>query len=128
MRIFVTKPFARFARRERIADEVLRGAATRADRGVVDADLGGGVLKIRVPRAGGGKSGGYRTILLYRRGGIAFFVYGFAKSERANIRSDELAAFRELADRMLAMNAEALRAACDHGTIKELEQHGPKGT
>jgi hypothetical protein len=57
----------------------------RADRGLVDADLGGGVIKQRVARTGQGRSGGYRMLLAYREGHRAVFLYGFSKSERENI-------------------------------------------
>jgi len=67
MRVFMTKPFVRFASRERIADEELCEAVRRAERGLIDADLGGGVIKQRLARAGQGKSGGFRSILLFRR-------------------------------------------------------------
>ena len=79
MRVFKTKAFDRFARRERITDDALREAAHRADHGEIDADLGGGVIKQRIARSGEGKSGGFRTIILFRRKGRAFFVYGFSK-------------------------------------------------
>ena len=84
---FVTKPFVRFASRERIADEELCEAVRRAERGLIDADLGGGVIKQRLARAGQGKSGGFRSILLFRRGSKAFFVYGFARGCGFNQRS-----------------------------------------
>ena len=86
MRVFKTKPFARFARREGIADEELCKVVRRVEAGLIDANLGGGVIKQRLARAGRGKSGGYRSILLFRQGMIAFFVYGFAKSDQDNIR------------------------------------------
>ena len=66
MRVFKTKGFARFARRERISDANLGEAVRRAERGLVDADLGGGVIKQRVARPGQGKSGGYRVLVAYR--------------------------------------------------------------
>ena len=44
MWIFKTKPFARFARRERIVDHSLWEAVERAGKGLIDADLGGGVM------------------------------------------------------------------------------------
>ena len=92
MRVFKNKPFARFARKAGLDDKVLRQAIEAAERGLVDADLGGGVIKQRVARQGGGKSGGFRTIVLFRLGERAFFVHGFAKSDLGNIRADELAA------------------------------------
>jgi hypothetical protein len=124
MRVFMTKPFVRFASRERIADEELCEAVRRAERGLIDADLGGGVIKQRLARAGQGKSGGFRSILLFRRGSKAFFVYGFAKSDQDNIRRDELKAFRKLADEMLMLDDNALAAAVKNGTIMEIECHG----
>jgi hypothetical protein len=121
MRIFKTRPFGRFARSEDIADEALRDAVARAEAGGIDADLGGGVIKQRVARRGQGKSGGFRTIILFRRGERAFFVYGFAKSDRDNIERDELKAFRKLADEMLRLDHRAISAAIANGTITEIE-------
>ncbi len=120
MRIFVTKPFARFARRERIEDAALRDAVSRVDQGLIDADLGGGVVKQRIARPGQGKSGGYRSILLFRARQRAFFVYGFAKNVRANIGKDELAAFRALAAELLDLSENAIVAAMANGTISEV--------
>jgi len=120
MRIYKTKPFARFADRENVEDSALCDAVHRAEEGLVDADLGGGVIKQRIARPGQGKSGGFRSILLFRQGERAFFAYGFAKSDRGNIRKDELKAFRLLAAEMLAMDDKALRAAAKNGTIIEV--------
>ena len=72
-------------------------------------------------RKGEGRSGGFRTIVLFRRGELAFFVYGFAKSDRANLRRDELATFRLLADEYLALDRDALAAAQAIGTIIEVK-------
>jgi len=88
--IYKTKLFANFARRERIVDASLCDAIERAGRGLVDADLGGGVIKQRVARRGQGRSGGYRTLIAYRFGDFAVFLFGFAKNERGNIDDREL--------------------------------------
>ena len=96
MRIFKTKWLRRYARRERIADRRLREAIERAESGLVDADLGGGVIKQRVARDGQGRSGGYRMLIAYRAGDRAVFLYGFAKRERENIDVDELLTLREV--------------------------------
>ena len=74
LQIFKTKAFARFADREGINDAELCEAMDRAQRGLVDANLGGGVIKQRIARKGGGRSGGFRTIVLFRRGALAYFV------------------------------------------------------
>ena len=121
MQTFKTKAFARFATREGIGDSALCEAVLRASRGLVDADLGGGVIKQRIARKGGGRSGGFRTIVLFRRGKLAFFVYGFAKSGRENLRRDELETFRLLADEYLELDRTALSAAHAAGAIVEVK-------
>ena len=88
------KGLAKFARRERIADRRLREAIDRAERGTIDADLGGGLIKQRVARQGEGRSGAYRMMIAYRTKDRAFFLLGFAKNERENVSPDELAALR----------------------------------
>lgn len=120
MRVFKTKPFSRFANREGITEEELCRAIRQAEKGLVNADLGGGVIKQRLARRGQGKSGGYRTIVLFRRAERAFLVYGFAKRDQDNISQNELQAFRELASEMLALDDKALTAAVENGTITEV--------
>jgi len=121
MRIFVAKPFARFADREGIGDDDLRQAVARADGGLIDADLGGGVIKQRIARRGQGRSGGYRSIILFREGSRAFFVYGFAKKDQDNISARELRAFRLLANEMFAMTDGELNAAKRNRTLMEID-------
>lgn len=120
MRIFKTKPFARFARKAALGDAALCAVLFDVERGVIDADLGGGVIKQRVARTGQGKSGGFRVVILYRRGARAFFVYGFAKSERANISQDELAGLRDLASEMLAYDETEIVKAIASGALIEV--------
>ena len=120
MQIFKTKAFARFADREGLEDAALCDAMLRARQGQIDADLGGGVIKQRIAREGGGRSGGYRTIVLFRRGELAFFVYGFAKSDRASLRRDELETYRLLADEYLALDPSGLAEALAVGAIIEV--------
>ena len=120
MQTFKTKAFARFADREGLEDAVLCETVRRAREGLIDADLGGGVIKQRIGRRGGGRSGGFRTIMLFRRGTLAFFVYGFAKSGRKNLRRDELATYRLLADEYLSLDDAGLKAARATGTIIEV--------
>jgi hypothetical protein len=121
VRIFKTKPFARFAAKEDIDNATLREAIRRADAGLIDGDLGGGVIKQRIARKGQGRSGGYRSIVLFRREEKAFFVYGFAKSDRDNIDRQDLKAFRLLATQMLALDDAELGAAMRNGTIMEID-------
>ena len=101
LQTFKTKAFARFANREGLEDAALCETVWRAQSGLIDADLGGGVIKQRIARKGGGRSRGFRTIMLFCRGELAIFVYGFAKSDRGNMRRNELETYRLLADEYL---------------------------
>ena len=97
LRTYKNKSFARFAGHVGISDAALCDAVLRAGRGRVNADLGGRVIKQRIVRAGEGRSGGFRLIILFRRGDRTFFVHGFEKNERENLRRDELRVPRQLA-------------------------------
>ena len=120
MQIFKTKWLARFAEKERIADDSLSEAIERAARGLVDADLGGGIIKQRVARPGRGRSGGYRMLLAYRAGDRAVFLYGFAKSERENISQDELLTLREIGAAWLAADTKRIAKALEEGALQEV--------
>ena len=89
-----------------------------------DANLGGGVFKQRIARQGGGKSGGFRTIILFKVGGHSFFAHGFAKNEKANITPKELKALKKLASTFLGLDAEALKKASAAGEIAEVGSDG----
>ena len=121
MRIFKSKWFQRFTLKESIEDATLREAVDRAERGQIDADLGGGVIKQRIARPGEGKSKGYRTIILFRRGGRAVFVYGFPKSQRANISADEEEQFKEAAKHVLALTERQLAELIERGDFVEVK-------
>ena len=120
-RIFKNKWFFRFARKEGINDPDLCEAIRNAEQGLIDTDLGGGVIKQRIARAKEGKSGGYRSIILFRSGDRAFFVYGFTKSKRDNINQDELAGFKALADIMLGYDDATLTRSLNSGAIVEVK-------
>ncbi len=91
---------------------------------MVDADLGGGVIKQRIARPGQGRARGLRSIVLFRRGEQAFFVHGFAKSRRANLRPDELKAFQALAAELFRLEDAEVAAAMANGTIREVRYDG----
>ena len=92
-----TKEFMRFARRADIDDRELCAAARRAGRGHIDADLGAGLIKQRLPRTGQGRSGGFRTLAAFRQNHRCVFLYGFPKIERDNISDRELEHWRTCA-------------------------------
>ena len=120
MRLYKLKAFARFQRRERIADQVLGRAVKSAEEGLVDADLGGGLIKQRVARQGQGKSGGFRTLIAYRRGDRAIFLFGFAKNERDNLDADELVYWRGVGRAYLGLGDERIEAAIAAGELIEV--------
>ena len=121
MRVFKTRWFARFARSERLDDESLSEAIGRAARGLIDADLGGGLIKQRVARRGRGRSGGYRMIIAYRVKERAVFLYAFAKNERENIEPDELEDLRLVARGWLEATWERIETALKDGAIQEVQ-------
>ena len=120
MRVFKTKWFVRFARRQRIDDSDLCAGIERVEQGVVDADLGGGVIKLRVARKGQGRSGGYRLLLAYRSGDRTIFLYGFAKNERDNIDDDELVTIKEIAEGWLKADNDQIETAIREGILQEV--------
>jgi hypothetical protein len=124
LRVFKTRTFARFARKERISDDVLRDAVRRAQRGLVDADLGGGVIKQRAARPGEGRSGGYRLLVAYRRNFRATFLYGFAKSERDDIDEDELETARDIAKGWLNAGIAQITRSVEEGLLQEIAYEG----
>ncbi len=124
MQGYKTKGFARFSRRQRIDDDALCEAISRAEQGLIDADLGGGVIKQRVPRPGEGRSGGFRTILFYRTKTRAVFVDGFAKSNQDNIDDDDLERFRKLAAEFMSYDAKQVGNLIEAGAWIEVECDG----
>lgn len=119
--VYKTKPFARFARKARIRDSELWEAASLANAGMIDADLGGGVIKQRIARPGEGKSAGSRSIILFRLNRRAVFVYGFEKKDLGNIKTGELEAFRELADVILGYSEAEIAKRVADGALIEVE-------
>jgi hypothetical protein len=120
MKVYATKTFHRFQRRESIADASLVDAVDRAETGLVDADLGGGLIKQRIARGGQGRRGGYRTIIAYRARQRAVFLYGFAKNERENLDQDELKRWRAAGRVILEGDEGWIAAAVAHGQLMEI--------
>lgn len=120
MRVYKNAWFGRFARKEKISASVLWEAVERAEHGLIDADLGSGVIKQRIARAGAGKSRGYQSILLYRKGDKAFFVYGFPKNELDNISGDEETLFKKAARSILALSDEQICLLVETGQFEEV--------
>lgn len=120
MQVFKNAWFSRFVRKEKIPASALWDAIERAEKGQIDADLGGGVIKQRIARPGEGKSKGYRSIILFRKDDKAFFVYGFPKSELGNIRADEEDQFKKMAKHVLALTDVQLSGFVANGQFEEV--------
>ena len=120
MPIYKLKSFARFARAEDIDDGSLAEAVERAARGLIDADLGGGLIKQRVARKGQGRRGGYRVMVAFRAADFAVFLFGFAKSAQANLDDRQLNMLRGFAAAWLAADAKTIRQALEQGELVEV--------
>lgn len=121
MKIYASKEFARLARRNRIDDDGLCEAIDRAERGLVDADLGGLLIKQRVARPGKGRSGGFRTIICYRRGTRAVFLHLFEKSRQANLTKFELETYQEIARALDKLSDRQLEQLADERGWRKID-------
>jgi len=119
-RILKRKSFARWQTSERLPDAALCKAVKEMEGGLIDADLGGFLYKKRVARPGGGKSGGYRTLLSARIGDRYVFLHGFPKNDKANITQDERKALQFSGKVFLELSAEALSKALQSGVLAEV--------
>lgn len=120
LRIFKTKWFDKFASKNGIDDLMLIEAVERAKNGLIDADLGSGVIKQRIARDGQGKSRGYRSIIVINYKDRAFFVFGFPKNERDNLRQDEVEEYRGMAQSLLSTTEKDLSKLLDRGKFVEV--------
>ena len=125
MRIFKTKTLARFARQNGMPDSSLVSAVERAQQGLIDADLGGRIIKQRVARPGEGKRGGFRLLVAFGSH-RSVFLFGFAKNERENIDDAELVTLRQIAGAFLNAGDEKIERALEDETLIEV-RHGNEG-
>ena len=121
MHLYKNAWFDKFARKENITDKALCEAVRQADQGLVEADLGQGLIKQRIARKGAGKSGGYRTIIIYKTKDRALFVYGFAKNDKGNLTPDETVFYRKLAKEYLSLSEDQFRQVAKSRQWKEVD-------
>lgn len=122
-RIFASEEFDDFARDARLTDEDLVKAVKQIESGLVSADLGGNVIKQRIARKGGGKSGGYRTVVVFRDGDRAVFVEGFAKNVKTKLTPQETKALKRLAKDILALSDTQLAQAVTSRALRRIERN-----
>ena len=120
MRVFKTKIFARFTRDEGIKDKALAKAVADMERGLIDANLGGELIKQRVARPGAGKRGGYRTLIAYRVHEKAVFLFGFAKNDLENIRQEDERDLKDYAALLLTLKREQIEIMTKNGELLEV--------
>ena len=119
-RVFKTRHFSRWMRKTELTDQVLCAAVVEMTQGLVDADLGSGVVKKRVGLAGRGKRSGARMLIATNRRSRWFFIFGFEKNDRASIADDELEALQDIATQLLARTSLQLDKAVEDSSLQEI--------
>lgn len=120
MKVLKRKDFARWQMGEKLSDAALCKAVKDMEDGLIDADLGGFLYKKRVARPGGGKSGGYRTVLSAHIGNRYVFLHGFSKNNKANITQEEKKALQYAGKVFLELSTKNLVKALQSGVLLEV--------
>jgi hypothetical protein len=115
-----TRHFHRWAKKAGLSDRALFHAVIEMTNGLIDADLGGGIVKKRVALPGQGKRGSTRTLLATNRNDRWIFVFGFEKNDRANVTNKELEALKLLAGDLLALSMVQIAEAVNSGHLLEV--------
>lgn len=121
MRVLKNKMFFKWAKSEGITDSTLLKAAKEIDQGLIDANLGGNIVKKRLARKGEGRRGGFRTIVVFRKGYRTVFVYGFTKNQRDNINEQEEKALKKLAQSLVDVPDSELKDMIANGDLYEVK-------
>lgn len=121
MRVYKTKVFSKFAKKESISDIALMEAVERAEKGLIDADLGGYVIKQRIGREGQGRSSGYRVLIAARLKKRYIFLIGFAKNDKDNLSEEELKTTQEIAHSFIHAKITQIDLAVKEGQLKEIQ-------
>ena len=119
--VFVTKTFARWMRKSQVTDLDILGATEEMVQGLIDANLGGYLVKKRVALQGRSKSAGARTIVATKFEQRWIFLFGFEKNERSNIDANELKVLQELAASLLDLDQQAIASAVSAGQLFQLQ-------
>jgi|SaaInlStandDraft_3_1057020.scaffolds.fasta_scaffold128877_1 hypothetical protein len=121
IKIYKNKSFYKWAKKEGIKDLEIAKAVVEMEQGLIGADLEDICIKKRVPLRNRGKSSGARTLVAYKKSNKAFFLYGFAKNERANISDRDQKALKELGDYYLSLSIRSLSHAIDKRRLFEVK-------
>jgi len=120
MNLYKTKSFARWAKKEKIGDDVLKNTIQEITAGMAHAKLGSGLIKQRLPRIGQGKRGGYRTVIACKENEGAFFLIGFSKNARSNLHPHETTKYRKISRWLLEASNRQIRALCEMNELEEI--------
>ena len=112
--------FDNWATDEGVTDDALCAAAAEIDNGLVDARLGGFLVKKRVAAPGRSKSRSWRVIVAWKQGERLFFLHGFAKKDKDNISQKERAALTLLGEQYMVYDDAALDAITAEGDLREI--------
>ncbi|MGL5335459.1 MAG: type II toxin-antitoxin system RelE/ParE family toxin [Enterovibrio sp.] len=121
MSVFMSKPFNKWAISEKVSIDDLHHAVIEITQGLIDAELGGGIIKKRVRVANRGKSAGARTILAYKNGAHTFFIFGFLKNQTDNITSQELKALKKMAKELFSYDQTNIKKLITSGQLIEIK-------
>ena len=122
MKRFTTKWFNRWAKKSKINDQDLFDTLDNLKNGLSTADLGSNVFKVRVKRQHGGKSSGFRTIVVYKENEIAIFLYGFGKNEKENLSKTELLYFKKLGNDFIGLTQQQIEKLIENNTLFNLQE------
>lgn len=120
--IFKNKWFAKFAKKRGITDARLVEAIKDAEDGLIDAELGSGLFKLRVARDGQGKRSSYRALIAFKNSIVCIFLYGFSKSDVANISDEELTEYRAAAKYLLEQPKEVIERMVENGSLTKVDR------
>ena len=121
MKRLSTKWFKKWSKKVKLSNQNLLDVINALESGLSTADLGHHLFKVRVKREHGGKSSGFRTIILFKADDRAIFLFGFGKNEKENIDKNELQYFKKLGDDLLSLNSKQLKTAISQKVLFELE-------
>ena len=103
-----------------LSDVLLYEATSEMEQGLIDADLGGGIVKKRIALPGRGKRGSIRTLLATNKNDLWIFIHGFEKSEKSNVSKAELLALQCLANDLLKLSSQELAIALKNNVLQEI--------
>ena len=121
MDVLSTKWFKKWSIKANLKNQDLLEAIRNLEVGLSTANLGNHLFKVRVKREHGGKSSGFRTIVVYQEDDKAIFLYGFGKNEKDNISKSELRYFRKLGSDLLALNKDQIKQFVEKNILFDIE-------